>query len=456
MPKTLEAALSKVILRHPNLCCGIIDEDTKTPAFIRLDEIDVSKRIEYETVKATSEKDYDEALMTIVARQHSQLWPDIDQLPPWKIIIIQPVQALDESNPVLDIAFFYHHAIADGMSGLAFHTSFLSALNSVSNGSIRRETSIVTPPATLALAPPVEVQIKFPISYTYILGKLWETFRPAWLLPDRRPAPWTGAAPSSITTESYTMLARLLTIPGSQVAAILKECRQHNTTLTGLLHGLVLAALAALLPSPHPITFSTPYSLRPWSKTAASEVTVQVSAVTSRYEEDLLSGLRDALQTSSTSVSGGDDLETRIWDIASDVKSKMTAELAAVPQDNIVGALAYVSDLHGMYKGDIARPRQTSIEVSNVGVLKTPAAADGNEDSSGTGPWSISRDVFTQCTGITGALLCLNVASVADGPLTISFTWLETAIDTQQVEDIIQKVEKMLVCISKGEKILSL
>ncbi|RFU33023.1 hypothetical protein B7463_g3320, partial [Scytalidium lignicola] len=486
LPTILEAALAKVILRHPNLCCGILGEDTKSPAFARLDEIDVRKRIEYEKIQAITPKEYDGALMNLLAKQHSQLWPEIERLPPWKIVIFQPAKAvLDEGKKVLDVAFFYHHGIGDGMSGVAFHLSFLPALNAVTNdlqNSISTHNPIVTIPESLTLLPSVEDHISFTTSYAYLISKMWDAFRPSWLFPDRRPAPWTGGKVTFEGIESYKVHARLLTIPAPLLSPILNQCRKHHTTLTCLIHALTLASLAALLPSPQAIKTAIPYSLRPWSKTPRTEITVQVCNHPSHYEEETISALRKAStnpnpnstsnSSSSPNSTPSNDLDSQIWTIASTLKSNLSADLATIPKDNLIGVLSYVSDWHKFYSAEVGLPRKSTFEVSNVGVLKpltsfpapfsasaaASSPAEGeltgkNEESNDNPAWTISRDIFTQCASVTGEALNLAVASVIDGPLAIGITWQDGVLDEELVQDVMKRLERMLVCIGEGEKI---
>ena len=77
----LETALANVILQHPALCCGIINEDKKDPAFIRLNSIDVSKCIEYRDLDVLTAEEYDQKLTEIIEHQHRQIWPHLNRQP---------------------------------------------------------------------------------------------------------------------------------------------------------------------------------------------------------------------------------------------------------------------------------------------------------------------------------------------------------------------------------------
>jgi hypothetical protein len=110
----------------------------------------------------------------------------------------------------------------------------------------------------------------------------------------------------------------------------------------------------------------------------------------------------------------------------------MAAELSALPNDNLVGLIPYVSDLHGMFSSKIGKPRAETYVLSNVGSLN-------NED--GEGKWKIERDLFSQSGMGTGAPLIFNVASVGGGPLGITVTWLQADTEEELVDKLARDVE---------------
>ena len=66
----------------------------------------------------------------------------------------------------------------------------------------------------------------------------------------------------------------------------------------------------------------------------------------------------------------------------------------------------------------------------------------------------MERDIFSQSGSVTGAAIYFNVASMADGPLTIATTWLEGVVDNVLVEDVVKDLEYSLRCVGEGKEIV--
>jgi len=220
---TLETALAKVILRHPPLCCGIINEDKDDPAFVRLESIEVSKCIDYRVLESPTPEAHERSLIEIIEHQHRQLWPDTHCRPLWKLIVVQS-KALSADRTVFEAIFAWHHAIADGLSGLVFHRSMQEALNDPATFTIADHTIKI--PDSINLFPPQEDMIKFKISWWYLLAAAWRTMRPKWLLPDSSP-PWT-AAEVALSADNYEPHVKLISIPSENVTSILAACREQK------------------------------------------------------------------------------------------------------------------------------------------------------------------------------------------------------------------------------------
>lgn len=135
-------------------------------------------------------------------------------------------------------------------------------------------------------------------------------------------------------------LIRLITISNSIANKLLLTCRAHHTTLTGLLHGCILAALAIAVPTHAGFAAATPYNLRGLNGTSATaDMAVQVSILEVTYNKEQMDKVRAVLHDLPA-------LEASIWDVAESYKAKMVAEQQRLPNDNIVAMLRYVNDFH--------------------------------------------------------------------------------------------------------------
>ncbi|TVY13681.1 putative alcohol acetyltransferase FCK4 [Lachnellula arida] len=429
----IEAALAKVILEHPALCCGIINEDKNDPAYIRLDSIDVLKCIDYRTLESSNAEEHEQGLTRILEQRHSELWPDPSTLPPWKVIIVQS-HALSSQGSAFDAIFAFHHALADGLSGVVFHRSFLEALNSSEGDKLT--SRILKVPESISLPPAMEKSIDFKISWPFLLLQLWNEVRPRWLFPNPSP-PWTALPCSAANIQNYKSRVRILAIEPELVPKILAVCREQKATITGLLHGLIVTSLTAHVPEATSFASGTPFSLRHLTGLSPTkEMGVQVAAHTSNYTPEIISRIRSSRTP--------EHVTSEIWIIARNFRTGMAAELAALPNDNLVGLIPYVSNMHNMFRSKIGQPRADTYELSNVGNMTNEKVE---------GDWKIERALFTQSGMGTGSPVSFNVASVSGGPLCVTATWLQGDIDEELVDKLVKDVKFGLRCIAEGKEV---
>jgi len=426
----LGKALVKVILRHPSLCCGIINEDKDGPSFVRLESIDVSKCIDHRVLESQTPKEYEQSLIEILEHQHQQPWTDIHCQPLWKLTVVQS-KARSSERTTFDAIFAWHHGIADGLSGMVFHRSLQEALNDRTIGAIIDRTIKI--PDTISLFPSQEEMIKFKITWLYLLAAVWHTMRPKWLFPDSSP-PWT-AADVAPNTEKFEPHVKLFSIPSEDVSNIISACREQKTTITGLLQALIVASLTKCVPDATSFTSSTPFSPRSISGiSSTSDIAVQVCSHSSKYTPDIILAIR-ACSTPSQST-------YQIWEVARTFRKALAADMARMPTDNVAGLLPYAGSIHKMFRSKLGKPRDDTFQVSNIGTFK-------NE---GDGQWRIERMFFTQC-GMAGSAFSFNATSVFGGPLTISVTWMGGDIEELLVAKIVADVQYALKYIASGREV---
>ncbi|TVY38079.1 putative alcohol acetyltransferase [Lachnellula subtilissima] len=429
----IETALVKVIVEHAALCCGIINEDKNDPAYVRLDSIDVSKCIDYRTLKTLSAEEHEQELTRILEQRHSELWPDPSTLPPWKVIIVQS-DALSSQASAFDAIFAFHHALGDGLSGVVFHRSFLHALNS-SEGD-KSTSRILKVPEPISLPPAMEKTIDFKICWYFLLVQLWKEIRPRWLFPDPAP-PWAALPCSAANIQNYKSRVRIMTIEPELVPKILVASREQKATITGLLHGLIVTSLTTHVPEATSFASGTPFSLRHLTGLSPTkEMGVQVSAHISTYTPEIISRIRSSRTP--------EQVTSEIWNIARNFRAAMAAELAALPNDNLVGLIPYISGMHQYFQSKIGKPRAETYELSNVGNMNNKEVE---------GKWNIERDFFTQSGMATGSPVSFNVASVSGGPLCVTVTWLQGDIEEELVDKLAEDVKFGLKCIAEGKEV---
>ena len=382
-----------------------------------------------------SAEDHDRELEVILESQHRQLWPQLNSRPGWKVVIVSS-RHLDATQMSFDAIFAFHHAIADGLSGMVFHRSILETLNSSMQSHIPMDR-ILEIPNTITLGPAVENVITFRISWKFFLTAIWDSLRPSWLFPDTS-LPWTGGICNHSSIQCYESRVKILTIQPTDLTNILATCRAQKATITGLIHAVVLTSLTSHVPDSTSFSSVTPYSLRGLTGLSVmNEMGVQVGGLPSKYTPETISAIRDAGDAAQ--------LTDLLWHLARTFRADMDKEISQLPNDNLIGMLPYVANLHNFFTSKIGTPRDETYEISNVGSLE-------NENSRGK-KWKIERVIFSQSGAVTGPAVNFSVASVAGGPMTITVTWLEGAIEEILANNLAKDVEYALRNIGVGKEV---
>ncbi|KAI4193138.1 MAG: hypothetical protein LQ350_008454, partial [Teloschistes chrysophthalmus] len=174
-----------------------------------------------------------------------------------------------------------------------------------------------------------------------------------------------------------------------------------------------VAALAQAVPEALNITGITPYSFRRMTGTPEDDMTVQISSFQTTYSTDVLDRMR------KTSLAS--DRAESLWKGAKYFHTQMRNELDKCPQDNVLGLLPYVSNHVAYYEKKFGKPRETTFELSNLGIVKI--GGDVLPDA-----WSLDSMTFTQGAQPAGAALTINCISVDGGALTLAITWQDSIV----------------------------
>lgn len=454
--RIVEKAVATVIGQHPMLRVGIAGEHSADPVYVSLKTIDLGDVVEYRSLDCQEAADYSDRLLRSIEAQHDRLWERLDQRPAWKIIVHHRPE-----SACLDIAFAFHHAIADGQSSLLFHSDFLRALNRAGHSShkeqdqdqaLKGHTLHLKWPTNLP--EPLESIVPFTLSWLYTIAVVvlhfWTKLSPSWLKsrppsPDR--APWTGP---QVTMEPYKTEIRLLHLQSKQVVSLVSACRQNGTSLTPLLHALVLASLSTRLPAGSASAFlaDTPISLRPFTEQGFDRETTMHCLVTAHeylFDAPTVSEVRRQKTLKARDHGGSDAL---IWNTAAQLGRSLKAKISTLPRNDQMALLKFVSDWKQFWIDKFGKPRSDSWSVSNVGSLKAPNAGLVQEDDE-PGSWQIERAIFTQGALPMGAAFSVNVAGVEGRGLWITVSWQKTIVDATLVEGLLEDLQDYMVSFAE-------
>ncbi|KAL5615667.1 hypothetical protein BROUX41_005700 [Berkeleyomyces rouxiae] len=430
LKKHVTYSLIYLALREDYLRVTVVDEDSSTPMFASVSDLDIDDHLSWQTVPGHLGT-YEETLFGpdgLIQAELDTNWPsDLSTVkPPWCVKVYSPDPSTEpETGRFIDVAFSAHHAVCDGISGRSFHAALVSALSRPVDSFEEQSTKLCFPePATVHGSQ--ETLIEFRSSMPYFTRLLWSEFAPSWL--QRKPAPtWTG--PTIDIHRQMVSGFRLVKLPAQSTSRVLDKCRKHNTTLTALLHTLVLKSLLGTvkklqIPGAE-VRACTAIDLRRLLPPQIPRDTLgdYVTALTHNFTSTDIATLRGSdLESGTTSRSTSvDTLGEEVWKVSAAVKSDMNAQMQSLPADNVAGLLSWVSDFRGRCHVKHGQQRDETWELSNLGVMD--AAIKPNVQLPTDNYFKLEQTVFTQSGMVMGPALGISVAGVKGGIISVSITW---------------------------------
>ena len=376
---------------------------------------------------------HEETLQDILSHEHSLLWPNLSTLPTWKLLVVPHSYDDDDLvRPIVDISFIFHHALIDGLSGPAFHYSLLKALNHPSEP--KRTSPIIQVSQSIHLPLPVEDRLSLKVTYGCLISELSDAYMPAWMrrLFSSTELPWTGTPAALPTGSPYISHVRVIDIPVLRLNVILAYCRQARLSFTAVLHGIIVLCLSQQIPDAQAFVASTPYSVRSFLGTAPEAIVNQISVVKTTYPRPLVQFIQSEL---------GKTDSADIYAIGRRFLDDLRESKAVFPVNNMLSLLQYLRNFHAYFRNQLGQRRAATFEVSNLGVFhQFPSKRKiANQQD-----WLIQRVLFTQAGSVVGNAISFNSASVEGGPLTISLTWQDGAVETRLAESLLQQVKESL------------
>jgi hypothetical protein len=340
-------------------------------------------------------------------------WPKA--IPPWKLIVLPFPKDELENRVRCFLAFSFSHSLGDGISGLAFHRSFLDALQEprVAHGEIHDFT---VHSSSQPFPEPFDTPERLPISWSFLLSPLLSVYLPKFAssalgfraaATTITPGTWT-ATPGFYDASNHHTAVKILELSASTISNAVKVCRSHNTKLTALMHQFIVRALSKCLPDDSDsdnFVSGTAINMRPATSVSGNEMGLFVS------------GYFDVHPRLNTSGANDEDL----WNHA----SAMTSALATASmklQDQPIGLLRYLPSVRSWTLGKLGQKRDGSYEISNlVAFDASPSLASGS--GKGQSKCTLEKLVFSQPANAVSSPLTFNVVSVKGGSLVCVVSW---------------------------------
>jgi len=420
-PSTFAHALRKCIDQHPLLATIIEKAETDAPYFAFCPRLDLSQHIQIR-YSENSLEDEIKSIKRVLPSILDEPWPSL--IPPWKIVV------LPFSEKRCFIAFSFSHGLGDGMCGIAFHRTFLDALQEQPV-----EKGFICIPERKEMSPAFDTPKNLPISWSFLLSPLLGAYLPqflASLLGFRASTSiitsgtWTGAL--MFPSEEYRTGVEVLSIDAPTVEAALKVCRKNGAKLTGFIHQLVITALSDSLSHLHKFD----------SVVAGTAINLRSSVGITNDEMGLfVSGVYDTHALETAHLDKASEIS---WTKARAITDKL-AEGSKALNDQPVGLLRYLSDMRSWTSSKIGQARDCSYEISNLLAFKPLSSIEN---------CTVTEMIFCQPAAITGQPLTFNVVSTTGGPMNIAVSWQAGALDLGSHDDEVDFVRKVCQNIERG------
>ncbi|KAI9769747.1 MAG: hypothetical protein M1839_003593 [Geoglossum umbratile] len=441
--KLVFSALREVVQQHPAL--GVVVASGKNnnggkPCFLRLEEIDLNKIVSFvEKPAVSSEEEEQKFLDGVLSEQNSRGFDTSGSLPLWRVVVLQ--QRGGGLPSVADLAFVWHHVIADGLSGLVFHSAVLQALSSASQTIKEEDDELgIVPTSTKPLLPPLEDILSLSESTMAKISGMFKSWLGSWFAAKDEARKWTGAPYQCKSLPTKTLI-RQVSIPAASVNSLVSRCHSERTSITALLQTLVGKVLAETFEDSQRVRCATAISVRrffPAHLNISDDNSMGLWVTASRQNFS-----RHTLGAGGRGVAGEFP-----WGEAKKNKQRIQKELAKGDRDITMGSLRHIPDFDAYLTGRIGKKREDSYSITNIGVFdgeaparKPTATADGGLYHQ----WRISRVALSQSCHVNGSAVQFCIASTKGGEMVIALNWQEGVVPVSDIDRVVQSLREQLL-----------
>lgn len=453
--------MAACVQEHPFLSVGIKHPESSNPEFFRLDHVNLRNhfRVIRNGDDLVDDTDADEmiqlkAAFETIHNEPEYAFTDVDTKPAWAIDVLELPSVPNSHVQRVFISFTYSHTHGDGMSGVAFHRSFLRAMKA--SLSTMAECLDVIEAPQYSLNDHSDISLKMPISWSYLLLPVIGEYLPGILtkaigiptdISGCDEKTFTGATMfleiDDISVKAVTK-ADIIHIDSDTLKRILVSCKERGAKLSSLINALVSRAmsLAFQTTGDHDelntnFVAQTPINLRTAAGIDANTIGNYASGSYSQHK----------FAPEST------PLDEASWDTIKS-QGQALAKAASSLQDQPTGLLRYVSDIRAWLQGKIGQTRDCSWELSNLGAV----GFDTNAESGGV---TIEQMVFSQCASPIGPPVNFSTISLRNGSLEIVVSWQNGSLglgdsETPIMQAIIKSVKEQLYMIGGVERQIEL
>ena len=438
LAREMERAVARVTLEHPLMQVGMVDGDTKTPLFVALDSIDLRNHIKWCVFERIG-KSYGEAFQDCLSALLDAPWEYLDSRPAWNVMIFRPMDA-----PFIDVIFSWRHSIGDGTSGKLFHESLLRTLNKPRGTqpylNLRHHILALEKQPRDYYPPPMEEMARFTMTKRHMAGFAWKLVKPGNKAPELH---WAPIAPGPAVT-----VRRVIHTDARRMKALITACRAHETTITGLIHGITFVSFAQQLSAEQAPAFEagTAVNLRPFMPKTAPKAPDRdldansifgnvVTTAVHEFDQKMVADIRQQVKTE-----GREDVNaiaTAIWSVAKHARGLVQKKLNEGITNLDQTLIKLIPDCRTEVEKWQQKPRTLLWELTNIGAIDAKPA--GVEEPR----YTIDRASFAVCAQ-TEQLVTLSPMSRKGGAMFMDVNWQEGTMDSAIGDKLAEDLQRWL------------
>ncbi|KAF7534744.1 hypothetical protein G7054_g5971 [Neopestalotiopsis clavispora] len=423
-------AVASVVLAQPHLHVGITGEHTRDPGFIRLERLDLSQHVEWRSLNNSSQ--VEPLRLQSIQTQIDSRFEDISVRPGWRVIVLH-VPGADS----LEVLYVWNHPHHDGTSGEIFHQQLLSNLEEslaqrrepvleLAKGSDGLILSLPDP--SDKLPPNPEMFSWWLMTPRFLFKALWRKARPPSIFPPGD----THATWAPIKPKPFTARFRTFSVSHKYVENIVRACRLHKTTLTGLVQALALVSLTSALKDVKGFASRTPYDLRhilpsnppryPWLQPKET-LCNYVSVVDHEFDAKRVASIRSRMppgRSANASLSP-EIMDKCVWPVAARVRQEIRARLDSGLLNDWIGIMKFVSDWRAQQQAETQKAREQQQD----------------EEEEAEEGWSVRRAELVLSTEILSAALSISIMTVKDEQMCVTCSWQDCVVEADLGERLL-------------------
>ncbi|TGO39845.1 hypothetical protein BHYA_0047g00490 [Botrytis hyacinthi] len=461
LTRIVETAMIELLLLHPILQAGIVDADSKNPAWKQLQHINLDEHLTWRFLQTPEH--FDDVSRELTLSEINSKFHEIEEKPGWRIVVLY-----QERVNLLEVHFTWNQVYGDGISGRIFQEDLSRHLNTATqyeNIEDNTTTSPIIPlPLTPILPPPIEELYKIPLSISFLTKSLRELFIPAATSQTKL----TLANWAPINLIPYSTQHRSLYISKNTLHDIHLACRNKNSTLISLLHALMTVSLASQLDENTASAFQSCTTLDMRRLIPSISSTSNFSglnlerimgnyetSVSHEFDKKLVAQLRDKLPGNGNQDSLLSPGQLRqIWRIGASICGETERKVARGLKDDSAGAMKFIGNWRQRLKNASKRPRKFSWSITDAGTFDRKSKIDkeipsAESELEGRDAWILHSAGFASSAETTGVAFVISLVSIEGAGLSVGVSWQDFVCEVAMGERGAADLKKWLEQIAE-------